>query len=92
MNALLRKTWLTLLLLCPLIAIAAPPVDINKADAAALEQINGIGPAKATAIIRYRDENGPFSSIDELQNVPGIGAKSFDQIRPQIELNAAPQE
>lgn len=92
MNALLRKTWFTLLLLCPLIAIAAPSVDINKADAAALEQINGIGPAKATAIIRYRDENGPFSSIDELQNVPGIGAKSFDQIRPQIELNAAPQE
>ena len=91
MNALLRKIGLTLLLLFPLMAVAAHSVDINTADAAALEQINGIGPAKATAIIRYREENGPFSTIDELRNVPGIGEKSLDQIRPQIELNAAPQ-
>jgi len=92
MNALLRKTWLTLLLLFPLMAVAAQSVDINTADAAALEQINGIGPAKATAIIRYREEHGPFSAIDELRNVPGIGEKSLDQIRPQVELKAAPQQ
>lgn len=71
------------LALGPLAAVAAP-IDINTADAVTLEQIKGIGPAKAQAIVDYRDKNGAFGSAEELIKVPGIGAKSLEQIRDQI--------
>lgn len=52
---------------------ATGPVDLNQADAAALDELPGIGPATATAIVGWRDENGPFTSVDDLLLVPGIG-------------------
>ncbi|MFC0557990.1 helix-hairpin-helix domain-containing protein [Halalkalibacter alkalisediminis] len=52
-------------------------VAINRVDALALEQLPGIGPAKAAAIINYRDEHGPFTDINDLLNVSGIGPKSI---------------
>ena len=88
MHSILRKAFVALML-CPMVAFAALPVNINEADAVALEQINGVGPAKAAAIVSYRDQNGPFRSVDELQNVPGIGSKSLEQIRPQVKLDEA---
>lgn len=72
------------LLLSPLAAIASTPVDINTADPAALEQVKGIGPSKANAIVRYRTENGPFGSVDDLVRVPGIGEKSLQTLRDQV--------
>ena len=48
-------------------------VDINSASASQLEQLPGIGPAKATAILDDRDANGPFSSCADLTRVNGIG-------------------
>ncbi len=51
----------------------AAPISLNAADAAQLEQVPGIGPATAAAIIRDREENGPFAGIDEVVRVPGIG-------------------
>ncbi|MBU2965128.1 ComEA family DNA-binding protein [Amphritea sp. 2_MG-2023] len=66
-----------LLLLClslPLGAFAEPMVNINTASADTLaEVLQGVGPAKAKAIIEYRETNGPFKTIDELANVRGIG-------------------
>ncbi len=75
------------LLLAPFGALAA--VDVNTADAAALEQIKGIGPAKAAAIVKYRNENGAFKSVDDLVKVPGIGEKSVEQLRDQVTVGSA---
>ena len=54
--------------------------DINTASQTQLESINGIGPSKATAIIAYRTEHGPFKSIQELTNVSGVGPKTAEKI------------
>jgi competence protein ComEA len=56
---------------------AAAPVDLNGADAAALEQLPGVGPVLAGAIVRWRTEHGRFDSVDQLQEVPGIGPTRF---------------
>ena len=72
------------LLLSALPAHAA--VDINTADAAALEQVKGLGPAKAAAIVDYRKANGPFKSVDDLVKVPGIGEKTVEQLRDQVSI------
>jgi competence protein ComEA len=63
------------------------PVNINTADADTLAgSLRGIGRSKAEAIVAYRDENGPFKSVDDLVNVKGIGAKTLEQLRPMIAL------
>ena len=59
-------------------------VNINTADQAELEKLPGIGPAKAAAILRYRAENGPFRSIEELMKVPGIKEGTFDKIKDHV--------
>ncbi|WLD92148.1 helix-hairpin-helix domain-containing protein [Alkalihalobacillus sp. AL-G] len=61
-------------------------VNINKADATELQEIPGIGPTKAGAIIRYREEHGPFQSIEDLTNVPGIGEKTLEQMKEKITI------
>ena len=61
-------------------------IKINQATAEQLETLTGIGPAKAQAIINYRDENGPFQSVDDLLNVPGIGQKTLDNIVDDIQI------
>lgn len=56
------------------LSTAAELVNINKASAAAIQQnLVGIGPIKAEAIVSYRKKNGKFKSMDDLQNVTGIG-------------------
>lgn len=72
---------------------AAEPVDINCADAPALAAgLNGIGDAKAQAIVAYRTEKGLFKAADDLANVKGIGAKTIEANRANITLgeNCAP--
>lgn len=61
-------------------------IRVNHASSQELEQLTGIGPAKAAAIISYREENGPFKELDDLLAVPGIGVKSLEKIREQINL------
>lgn len=61
-------------------------IDINKADQAQLETLTGIGPAKAQKIIEYREKNGLFKSIEEIMNVSGIGEKTFESLKDQIEV------
>jgi competence protein ComEA len=69
--------------------VYAEPVNINTADAAALAKaLNGIGPAKAKAIVSYRDKNGPFKSVDQLAMVDGITQKLIDKNRADIKLGA----
>ncbi len=52
------------------------PIDINGASIEDLDTLPGIGPALAERIIAYRDEHGPFGSVEELQNVSGIGPQT----------------
>ncbi len=59
-------------------------VNINRAEAWLLESLPGIGPVKAQAIVEYRQQNGPFSSIYEIMEVEGFGEASFEQIEHLI--------
>ena len=65
-------------------ADASGRVNINTADAAALETLAGVGPALAARIIAWREQNGPFRSVDELTAVSGIGPKTLDGMRDQV--------
>lgn len=61
-------------------------IDLNAADQAALETLPRIGPALAEQIIVWRDENGPFQSVDDLLAVPGIGEKLLAGIREAVRV------
>jgi competence protein ComEA len=66
----------------------AGPVNLNSADAATLaKELDGIGPAKAQAIVEYRQKNGPFRSPEDLLKVDGIGDKVLEQNRGNIRLS-----
>ncbi|MFI8522837.1 helix-hairpin-helix domain-containing protein [Promicromonospora sukumoe] len=56
-------------------------VDINTADAVGLEALPGVGPSIAQAIVEWRETNGAFASVDELDDVPGIGPATLDELR-----------
>jgi competence protein ComEA len=63
-------------------------IDLNAADASTLQrELAGIGEAKANAIVAYRETNGPFSSVDELLEVKGIGKAILDRNREKLEVN-----
>ncbi len=59
-------------------------IDVNTATAEELETLPGIGPTLARAIVRHREENGPFGSVDELLEVSGIGEAKLDNIREDV--------
>ena len=54
-------------------------VDLNTADAETLQTLPGIGPAKAAAIIAYREEHGPFAALQDVANVPGISEQMTEK-------------
>lgn len=64
----------------------ASPVNINNARKDDLVRLPGIGEAMAERIIMYREENGPFTSVDELRRVRGIGKKKLAKIAPYCTL------
>ncbi len=61
-------------------------VNINTATSEELQTISGIGPSKAEAIVRYREENGLFQKIEDITNVSGIGEKTFENLRDKISV------
>ena len=63
---------------------SATLVDVNTADATALEALPGIGEVTAAAIIEHRTQNGPFTSVDQLEDVSGIGPATLEEIRPHV--------
>lgn len=76
------------------LAIAAPAaaaVNLNTATKDELVALPGIGPAKAQAIVDYRNQHGPFRSVDDVRKVKGIGEKLFLQIRPELTLTGGPR-
>ncbi|HWN06947.1 MAG TPA: helix-hairpin-helix domain-containing protein [Steroidobacteraceae bacterium] len=75
-------------LLAP-IAIAGP-VDVNTADAKTLaRELQGIGMAKAEAIVSHREKNGPFKSAEDLAKVKGLGKKLIEQNKSHFKFDAA---
>ena len=81
---------LALSLLLATSAHAADKVNINTADAAALDAVLvNVGPSKAQAIVDYRKANGAFKSAEQLAMVKGIGLKTVEKNRDRIALGAA---
>lgn len=63
-------------------------VDINRASAAEIAAaMNGVGLTKAEAIVAYRDQNGPFKSVEQLAEVKGIGLKTVEKNRDRLQIS-----
>ena len=78
-----------LLVLAGLLAFPAfAAVNINTATQSELEAIRGVGPAKAKAIISYRDANGAFKSVQELDKVKGFGKASVEKLQGELTVGA----
>ena len=65
----------------------AERVNINAASAAELQELPGIGPVLAAAIVEYREEHGAFGSAEELMEVYGIGPVKLEEMRPFVRLD-----
>jgi len=69
------------------LAAWAGPVDINSADASTLaKELNGVGPARAQAIVAYRNEHGPFKSVDDLALVKNMPRKLIESNREMLKV------
>ncbi|EET43734.1 comEA protein [Neisseria sicca ATCC 29256] len=90
MEYLLMKKFLfaALSLLTASLSLAA--VNINTASPSELEALPGIGPAKAKAIVDYRQQHGAFKSVEELKNVKGIGEGIFSKLKAEATVTPAP--
>ena len=62
----------------------ARPVDLNSATAAQLEQVPGIGPSIAQAIIAFRQKSSPFRRVEDLLAIHGINRRKLDLMRPYV--------
>ena len=68
----------------------ADPIDINTASAEVLaDAIHGVGLKRARAIVSYREQHGAFTSVDQLTQVRGIGAKTVEKSRDRLTVGAA---
>ena len=65
---------------------AGQRIDLNTADVSQLTTLTGVGESKALAIIAYREENGPFTSIEDIMNVPGIKEGTYEKIKDKIAI------
>lgn len=75
--------------LLPILALGGP-VNVNTADAETISaELKGVGLSKAKAIVEYRRKHGPFQSIDDLSLVKGIGERTVDMNRSDIQVAVA---
>lgn len=89
-RALIAPRRLMLAALALLWALPAAAVDLNSADAGTLaEELTGVGEVRAEAIIKYREDHGPFESVGELTEVRGIGSATLEKNRDSLALGAA---
>jgi competence ComEA-like helix-hairpin-helix protein len=71
-------------------AVAAPPLDLNRATSADLERLPGIGTGLAARILSARERLGPFGSVDDLRRVRGIGPATLARVRPMLAVDPGP--
>ncbi|MGE5320555.1 MAG: ComEA family DNA-binding protein [Hyphomicrobiaceae bacterium] len=71
-----------------MVSPAFAAVNINTATQSQLEAVKGLGPAKAKAIITYRDAHGRFKSLDELDNVKGFGSASVEKLKGELAVES----
>jgi competence protein ComEA len=84
MNRIATLLFAAVLTLVSAVSLAAP-VNINSADAKTIEtSLVGVGSKTASAIVSYREKNGPFKSADDLEKVKGIGPKLIEKNRTNI--------
>jgi len=84
----MNKVRKSMLILAGLVAFPAfAAVNINTATQSELEVVKGLGPAKAKAIIQYREANGSFKNVDELDNVKGFGKASIDKLKDELSVS-----
>jgi competence protein ComEA len=89
-TTLLGKVILVASLLIASGLASAAPVNVNTADVQTLaENINGVGPKKAQAIVTYRQSNGPFRSTQDLVKVKGIGQKIIEKNKSDLRFSDA---
>lgn len=69
-----------------MVGISSGRININTADVTLLQQLTGVGPVTAQKIVDYREQNGQFSSIEDLKNVSGIGDKTFEKMKDDITI------
>lgn len=62
----------------------AKPLDLNTATVEQLEQLPGIGPSTAKAIVQFREKSGPFERIEDLLAIHGISRKKLEKLRPYV--------
>ena len=60
--------------------------DINSSSAEELQMVSGIGPTLASRIIKYRDENGKFETIEDIMKVKGVGRSKFEKIKEHLKV------
>ncbi|SRR5579883_2868285 len=93
-SALSVLLWLASLLLAAgsVVAKKKPqtPIDINTASAVELAQLPGIGPSRAAQIVRLREKNGPFRSVDELRALPRLSEKQFLELKKYTTVGSSP--
>lgn len=83
----MKKLMISLMIAAGMFAFPAfAVVNINTATQSELEAVKGLGPSKAKAIITYREENGAFKTLDELDNVKGFGKASVDKLKDELSV------
>jgi competence protein ComEA len=65
---------------------AGTPLDLNAATPDGLDALPGVGPVLAARIVAWRTAHGRFTSVDELGEVQGIGAKALERLRPLVRV------
>ncbi len=74
-------------------AAIAGPVNVNSADAKTLaRELQGIGKAKAEAIVAHREKNGPYKGVEDLVKVKGLGKKLIEQNKANLRFEVARSE
>lgn len=83
----MKKILFAVTLFFAFVSAAFAAVNLNTATKEELDTVKGIGPAKAQAIIEYRQKNGQFKSVDDLKNVKGFGDKSVEKMRSELTVS-----
>lgn len=65
----------------------AAPVDLNTATALQLQQLPGVGPAMANAIVQFRKKSGPFERVEDLLAIRGITSRKLERLRPYLTVS-----